>query len=582
MKVHYCFMKRLLSVLVFATVILTACATVSKPPVEPSPEAPPVASDTAAPAVPLQPTDPEVMNHVFAAEVLGSEGDISAAAAEYLEAALISDDPEIAKRAARIAVSAGEWQMVALASDRWATLDTSSLEAREMAAGSRLREGDYVGAEYQLARILELTVSDQAHGWQVVTALLAPASDQARADKVLENLLLDFDAGNNVDALFVRSQFAARMGELERAGELIETAIGMEPGRADLLAWSGRVAINQDQLDMALDRYQQAWQAEPQDPQYAMAYAELLKRNDDAVTGQTVMAQLPDTPEMRFARIVYALDAEDREGAERLYAGFSEQTYPGAPDVAFHAAQSAELLDYKRQAIDWYGQVTGKHSLRSVLRQALLLAELGDVGDARKLLVELRIQADATVRSQSYQIEAQVLQQAGNPDEAMQVLDSALLEIPADFQLRYARALLAVGQGRLELAESDLRQLIAEQPQNAVAINALGYTLADMTERYEEAEQLIHQAYGLQPDDPSIIDSMGWIAYRRGRMVEAEKFLREAWDLLRNAEVAAHLGEVLWVSGRQGEARLLWQSGLQLDGDNRILLETMQRFGESP
>jgi tetratricopeptide (TPR) repeat protein len=294
------------------------------------------------------------------------------------------------------------------------------------------------------------------------------------------------------------------------------------------------------------------------------------------------MAQLPDTPEMRFARIVYALDADDRANAELLYAGFSGDTYAAAPDNAFYAAQSAELLDYKRQAIDWYGQVSGDQSPRSVLRQAVLLAELGDVEDARQRLVKLRIQADTTFRSQSYQIEAQILQDAGRQAEAMQVLDSALQELHSDFQLRYARALLAVGQGRLDLAESDLRILIAEQPQNAVAINALGYTLADMTERYDEAEQLIHQAYGLQPDDPSIIDSMGWIAYRRGRLAEAERYLREAWDLLRNAEVAAHLGEVLWVSGRQDEARLLWATGMELDGDNRVLLETLQRFGESP
>ena len=150
----------------------------------------------------------------------------------------------------------------------------------------------------------------------LVTALLAPASDQGRANKVLDNLLREFDAENNVDTLFARSQFAARMGELERAGQLIETAIDLEPDRADLLAWSGRVAINLDQLELALARYRQAWQAEPQDPQYAMAYAELLKRDGDAVTGQAVMAQLPDTPEMRFARIVYALDADDRASAE--------------------------------------------------------------------------------------------------------------------------------------------------------------------------------------------------------------------------------------------------------------------------
>jgi len=136
--------------------------------------------------------------------------------------------------------------------------------------------------------------------------------------------------------------------------------------------------------------------------------------------------------------------------------------------------------------------------------------------------------------------------------------------------------------GQLELAENDLRQIIAVQPSNAAALNALGYTIADLTDRYTEAEPLIQQAYELQPNESSIVDSMGWIAYRLGRLEEAEKYLRKAWDTSKGAEIAAHLGEVLWVSGQKDEARLYWQSGIQLERDNKVLLETMQRFGESP
>ncbi len=143
-------------------------------------------------------------------------------------------------------------------------------------------------------------------------------------------------------------------------------------------------------------------------------------------------------------------------------------------------------------------------------------------------------------------------------------------------------ALLAAGLGQVELAENDLRRIIADQPDNAAAINALGYTLADLTDRYDEAEQLIFLAYELQPGDASIIDSMGWISYRRGRLVEAEKYLREAWKLLRNAEIAAHLGEVLWASGQKDEARAFWKLGVEMENDNEILVKTMQRFGELP
>ena len=585
MNFNYCFMKRVSGVFIFVMLLTTACSSVQESPSQPATDTAPSPVESVAGEAPgseLEPTDPDVMYHVFSAEVLGAEGDFSGAAAEYLEAALISDDPDIAERAARVAVSAGEWQMVALASDRWAMLDSASLDARELAAGSRLREGDYVGAEYQLARILELTASDPTHGWRVVIALLAPANDKVRANKVLDNLLKDFDAESNVDALFARSQLAARMGDLDKATELINKAINLEPERADLYAWSGRLAVNNGNQSLALKRYRQAWQASPQDPVIAMAYAELLKRNDDITTAQSVLAQLPDKPEMRFARVIFALDAGDRKGAELLYEGFASAQYPDESETAFHAAQSAELLDHPDEAITWYQQVTGERSLRATMRRAFLLADLGEIEEARNLLAQLRIQTDSGVLSQSYQAEAQILQDAGRRDEAFRILNDALDDLPEDISLRYARALLAVGLGQLELAESDLRQIISVEPDNAAAINALGYTLADLTDRYDEAEQLIVQAYELQPEDASIIDSMGWISYRRGRLKEAERYLREAWKTMRNAEIAAHLGEVLWASGQKDEALSLWELGTRMDSDNEILIETMQRFGVQP
>jgi len=585
MNFDYCFMKRVLGVFIFVMLLMAGCSSVQKSPVSLTADAPPVREDQAAnevPAIELAPTDPDVMYHVFSAEVLGAEGDFSGAAAEYLEAALASDDPGIAERAAKVAVSAGEWQLVALASDRWAMLDPRSLDARELAAGSRLREGDYVGAEYQLAKILELSAGNQAHGWRIVTMLLAPANDQVRANKVMANLLRDFDAESNVDALMARSQLAARNGDLGRANELINEAIALEPQKSDLLAWAGRLAINLGYETLALKRFKQAWVSNPGDRQIAMSYAELLKRSNDFTTAQEVLAQVPDTPDMRFARIVFALDAGDRESAELLYQGFSVARYDGSPGVAFQAAQSAELLDYHREAINWYKQVTGKQSLRAVMRQAFLLAGLADVEEARNLLIQLRIQTDQGIRSQSYQAEAQILQDASQADEAMKLLNDALADLPGEIPLRYARALLAVELDQLELAENDLRKIISSQPGNAAAINALGYTLADRTDRYDEAELLIFQAYELEPEDASIIDSMGWIAYRFGRLEEAERYLREAWKTLRNAEIAAHLGEVLWARGQKDEARSLWELGMQMGGDNRTLLETMQRLVDAP
>ncbi len=570
---------------IFVMFFLTACSTVQESSVQAVAETESVPVESASSDVSvadLPETDADVMYHVFSAEVLGADGDVSGAAAAYLEAALKSEDPEVAERASKVAVSAGEWQMLALASDRWAMLDPTSLDARELAAGSRLREGDYAGAEFQLARILELTADNQELGWQVVISLLAPVEDRARANKIMDRLLGEFDGESNVSALFARSRLAASFGDVEEAFALVEQAIKHAPERSDLLAWSGRLAVNLGDERLALSRYQQAWEASPENERIAMSYAELLKRNNNLTAAQEVLAELPDTPDMRFARIIFALDGGDRGNAELLYAGFPSAQYEDSSETAFQAAQSAELLDYRREAIDWYAKVNGEKSTRAIMRQAFLLAGLGDIEESRNLLMELRINGDAEVRSQSFQAEAQILQESGNTDKAFQVLNDGLESLPEDIALRYARALIAVGLGELELAESDLRRIISIQPDNAAAINALGYTLADLTERYDEAEELILLAYELQPEDASIIDSMGWISYRLGRLAEAEAYMREAWKIMRNAEVAAHLGEVLWARGQKDEARSTWQLGLELESDNEILINTMQRFGESP
>jgi tetratricopeptide (TPR) repeat protein len=260
MNFDYCFMKRVPGVFIFVMLITMACSSAQELPPLPAPNTGPDSAESVKDDVPnkeMIPTDSDVMSHVFSAEILGSEGDFSGAAARYLEAALLSEDPEIAERATRIAVSAGEWQMVALASDRWAMLDPGSLDARELAAGSRLKEGDYVGAEYQLARLLEITTSDKALGWRIVTSLLAPAPDQARATKVLDSLMKDFGADSNVDILIARSQLAARNRNFEQAVILANTAIELDPENTDSLIWAGRLAISMGNDALALSRYRQ-------------------------------------------------------------------------------------------------------------------------------------------------------------------------------------------------------------------------------------------------------------------------------------------------------------------------------------
>jgi tetratricopeptide (TPR) repeat protein len=161
---------------------------------------------------------------------------------------------------------------------------------------------------------------------------------------------------------------------------------------------------------------------------------------------------------------------------------------------------------------------------------------------------------------------------------SIEVLSRGLAQFPDNVDLLYARSLAAEKVNDLAMAEQDLRRVLKQDPDNAHALNALGYTLADRTNRYQEAYELIKRALDLRPDDPAIMDSMGWVLYRLGRHDEAVRFLKQALELHDDGEIAAHLGEVLWVSGRAAEAKDVWQRAIKSYPDHKVLQEVMQRF----
>jgi Flp pilus assembly protein TadD len=254
-------------------------------------------------------------------------------------------------------------------------------------------------------------------------------------------------------------------------------------------------------------------------------------------------------------------------------------SFDDAQEKAFFQAQAAEALGYDEQSIVLYGQVTtGERALASAIRRAELMAQSGDLEGARAALARLRLEADELAIEESWLAEARILREAGSRDQAFRLLEEAVEQLPDSIAILYTRALLAAELGWIDVAERDLREVIAMQPENAAALNALGYTLADQTERYDEAEALIRQAYILQPNEASIIDSMGWIAFRKGRLQEAEEFLRRAWKIDRNPEIAAHLGEVLWVAGKKEAAVKAWRDAQAIDSQNAVLLETLERL----
>jgi Flp pilus assembly protein TadD len=209
-----------------------------------------------------------------------------------------------------------------------------------------------------------------------------------------------------------------------------------------------------------------------------------------------------------------------------------------------------------------------------------VLDQLGRTDQALEFLRELQAQTgeDSTQLGNVFLLEADLLTRKGRSAEARGVYQRGLETLPDDTRLLYARALLAAEQSDVPAAEKDLRRVIELKPDDAEALNALGYTLADRTDRRAEALELIERAYKLKPDEPAIIDSLGWIRYRMGDLDASLKALRQAYEKQNDPEIAAHLGEVLWVKGDREEARRVWEQGRKKDAKNKALLETIKRL----
>lgn len=177
-----------------------------------------------------------------------------------------------------------------------------------------------------------------------------------------------------------------------------------------------------------------------------------------------------------------------------------------------------------------------------------------------------------------YLFEAAFLREQQLPDEALNILNEALAAHPGNLDLLYNRAMVAESVDDLEVLETDLRTILKIDPTNAQALNALGYTLADRTDRHAEALELINKALELRPNDPYYLDSLGWVYYRLGDLEKAAYYLHEAVAIQAEVEFVAHLGEVLWMQNKKREARKYWEQGVKLDANNKVLQETMQRL----
>jgi tetratricopeptide (TPR) repeat protein len=278
-----------------------------------------------------------------------------------------------------------------------------------------------------------------------------------------------------------------------------------------------------------------------------------------------------------YAIGLLSLQMEEYQDAQTAFSRALKLRYYEPTSIYLGLGQAAEGLKRYDEAIAWYQKVDSGDWVRAQLKIATLIARQQSLDAGRKYLqrIEPRSVDD---RIQMIQVEAQLLRDAKQWRETYEMLTKAVAQYPDSYELRYDRAMAAERIEKLDVLESDLRQVIKMKPDYAHAYNALGYTLADKTNRLSEAKDLIEKAYKLSPDDPFILDSLGWVYYRMGQSETALKHLHTAYAARPDPEIAAHLGEVLWKIGQHDEATKIWRAALAENPNHETLLAVMQKY----
>jgi tetratricopeptide (TPR) repeat protein len=528
---------------------------------------------------PNQELTENLLYEYLVAEIAVQRGNVALGAQAYVDLAKRTRDPRIARRATEVALYARMNNAAIESATIWHEADPASSRALEALAGMLVSVGRYDEALPRLKELLASSSGDPASRFTLLPRMLANAQDKQAALRLTQNLAANYP--NVPEANFAVARIAASAGDDKLALEEVRKARQLRPDSeaAVLLESQLLQKTSADQATSVLASYLQKY---PQAREARLAYARMLvaqKRFGEARTEfQKLMAGLPDNTDMAFAVAVLSLQLKDYDAAEKYLKGLLNTNYRDKDGVRLYLGQVAEERKNFPEALKWYGEVgEGEQYVQAQIRYAQVLARQGKLDEGRARLQ----QAAATNPQERIQLvlaEAQLLRDANQPKAAFDLVGQALDRVPNNPDLLYDYAMLAEKIERVDILESSLRKLIEIRPEHAHAYNALGYSLADRNQRLPEAQELIEHALKLAPDDSFIIDSMGWVLYRRGQLKDSLSYLRRAYAGRPDPEIAAHLGEVLWALGEHSEAERVWGDASKEAPDNETLTSTIKRL----
>lgn len=525
---------------------------------------------------------PEVLFLLMTAEIAGQRKKYDVALEGYLQAAKHVDDPEIAKRAAKIGLFLKDTERTDEAVSLWLAKDGKNLTARKIAVLSAMRGSDKEGAIRHLNGILkddpagfESTLMDMIQvlekegkiefSYEVVSELASQHPEQSvvffvqallagelgKQDEAIKQVRVALDLQPDWDkALVLHAQFALEKGEYVSARHDLEKILQKTPDNVRMQKMLAHIMIKEKNLGGALHIYQQ-----------------ILEKNENDGDAQFSKA------------LVYLQQEKDDEAMKVLEGLVNEPEWDAS--ASFYLGRIEYKKGNNKRALVWFDKVTsGPYEYDSAIVAVSVLLNDKNYTEAEKRIENIAEKFPAQ-KVRVVLLKAEIYSLQKDHQKVFDVLTDALVDIPNDRDLLYTRALVAEKLDRLDLLESDLKQVIELKPNDVNALNALGYTLADRTTRYEDAEFYLQQAIKLKPNEAVIVDSLGWLRFKQGRLSDALGYLKGAYARQAQSEIAAHLVEVLWVMDRKKEARKLFDEASKKWPNDDFLVKVQSIFTDT-
>lgn len=575
-------MKTAFGLLLIGSVLVAGCALApSHPEVAPAPDAPLAATpaETPAPPPPVKerPFPADSFYDLLVAEFALHNGQYELALNNYMQQAQTVDDVGVSARAARLAQFVRADRAALDAAELWVRQDPEDIEARFTFATQLAKAQRPLEALPHMVKVLD---SGTTANFAVIAAAALQMSDTTQ-----KAVLDQFDAllathKDNVELMTGKALLLQERGQREEALALVRKVLDLAPDSTHAIIIEAKLLEDLGRQGEAMTRLRQLVEQNPFNRRLRVQYARLLTRTDMAAAREQFGILVEQSP--GDADLLLSLALVTREtGALDDAIGYFQQLLAmeqRTQEANYYLGQIAEQQGDIDAALRYYEQIQGSPDFFPALgRIVQLQVDRRRIADLRQYLHDLRSRyPEHAVRL--YLVEAEVLMQEKDYQAGTNLLTEALKKFPQQPNLLYSRSNFSEKRRDVALLEKDLRIILAQDPDNAIALNALGYTLANQTDRYAEAYELIKRALAQKPDDPAIQDSMGWVEYRLGNLAAAREYLEKSYAVFPDPEVAAHLGEVLWQSGSEQRAREIWLKALQEEPDNESLRDTLRRL----